>query len=129
MNHERPWLVLDKRVKEPNRRIRKICGPNYFFLYNGLEQRFEFWEIRGPISQMVFPVVVTGLELTRITDNEMWFATNFVREARGDRAQEQYYKNKEYKKWTAPDEYVDWRPKDNPDDWVDTSPKVSNLSN
>lgn len=76
-----------------------VGGKDYWFKFNQYESRFEFWEQRGPIKQMVFPLTVGDKPLQDITDWEIKHAVNFVRRARQQRAQEQYFWNKEYEKY------------------------------
>lgn len=108
--------IVEAKIKKANIRLRLYCGPNFKFLYNPLERRFELWEKRGPLTQMVIPLTAAGRALPDITDWEFQTAKRFVARRRKDGDRE-FYKYKEYKKWTAPKEYVDWRPKDDPTKW------------
>ena len=113
-------LIDNEETKKANRVLRHVVGPNYKFYFNEMEREYELWEQRGPMFQLIIPIQFAGEKLNRITDREIRFARGFVmrRRAKND---EDYYKHKEYKKWTAPDEYVDWRPQEDESKWKDTS--------
>lgn len=71
----------------------------FWFEYNRAEKRYEFWEKRGPMKNMVFPVDFRGEPLSKLTNWEVRTAVLFVRGARTTAKEENYYKNKEYRKW------------------------------
>lgn len=117
---------IKKRIKWANEKIRAYCGPDYFFKFNEETDKFEFWEHRGPLTQMVFPLDVGNRPLRDITDWELQHAIHFVRKVRNPEAQENYYKYKEYDKVLKPKEYVDWRSKEDDSKWVNSSPYPKN---
>lgn len=118
---------INKRLRWANERIRIYCGPNFWFQFSYRYNRFEFWEQRGPIRQMVFPVDMGGYPLPDITDWEIEHAVKFLRKRRTGKSEENFYKYKEYKKWTEPDSYVDWKKKEDLSGWTNTSPKVDGV--
>lgn len=91
----------DSRIKEllekANKKIRAYCGPNYFFDYNMLDGKFWFKEKRGPMLNWIFPLDVQGHPLAFITDWEISYAVTFLRRRRSH--EEDFYRNKEYRRW------------------------------
>lgn len=91
---------IKERCEWATHRVQAIVGgDNYWFQYNEHEWMFEFWERRGPIKQLIFPLELNGEPLRNITDWEVHHAVNFVRSVRHQRAQEEYFNNKKYEQY------------------------------
>lgn len=90
----------EERCKWATERVNNILGgDSYRFEYNEKEWRFEFWEDRATITQMIFPLTLGNTPLPDITDWEIRHAVNFVRRLRREEAQKRFLQQKEYEKW------------------------------
>lgn len=118
---------IEEHLKLANIKVRTYCGPNFWFQYNKLEHRFEAWEQRGPMLQMLFPVDVNGIPLAEITDWEIEHLVKFVRRRRTTQSEREFFQNQEYRKWTDPKTYKPKTVQEDPDKWVDSSAKVENV--
>ena len=91
---------IKRRCEWATSRVNSILGGNsLWFEFNKLEHRFEFWEQRGPVTQMIFPLTLGNSPLPDITDWEIRHAVQFVQRARQKYAEDRYYQQKEYEKW------------------------------
>lgn len=89
---------IKRNLEWANKKLRNtLCSPNFWFDFNRVKRQFEFWEKRGPITQMVFPLDFAGEPLERITEWELRHAVYFVHGVRTPEKEENYYKHKEYK--------------------------------
>lgn len=117
-------------VQEANNRIWGYIGRDWFFAFNEENQRYEFWEHRGPLKTMVFPLTINERPLHDITDWEIYHAVEFVRRARSVKTQENFFKYKEYakfKEYKGQDKYYDPNTKEDLSEWQDTSPQVEGV--
>lgn len=76
-------LEIQEMCEEATDRVNKILGGDrYGFLYNERTWEFEFWELRTPRPQCLFPLDLNGEPLDEITDWEIFHAVQFVRRRR-----------------------------------------------
>lgn len=91
---------IKKNLKWANKKLRGIIGGDAFwFDYNRATHTFEFWEKRGPMQQMVFPVNVARRALPEISEWEIEHAINFIRSSRSPENEDVWLKHKKYKQW------------------------------
>lgn len=94
--------------EEATNRLNKILGgSDYFFKFNSVRDRFEFWEDVGPVLQMVFPLTLNNEPLNDVTDWEIYHAVNWVRKKREKEVKERYIREGKYKKQILPDAPID----------------------
>ncbi len=125
---ERPWMEQNKETRKFTRDIQRITGSkNFYFMLNRLERRYEFWEHRGPLTTLVFPLSINNQNFQYIGRWNLINCVNFIIRARQASREKEYLQRKEYTKHTNPSEYVDYRPKVDESQWTDTSPRVEGV--
>lgn len=125
--HERPWMKTNKETQKWTKQLYDYVGRNFFFMFNALERRYEFWEHRGPMTTIIFPLTLNSENFNHIGSWNFFNCVKFARRARSQATEIEYMKKKKYKKHTKPSEYIDDKPTEDNSKWKDTSPTVDGV--